>query len=93
MPLIVDHRSQDSKSLLAILREIQDNINEINARSNISLAVLQQGGERLFDSLFVYAKYPDPAGGSSQSKLKMSFNNYIEKQDYPLGIIAYEDKK
>ena len=41
------------------------NINEINIRSNISLAALQSGGERLFDSLFVYENYPNPTNGSA----------------------------
>ena len=54
LPLIVDHQAQESKSIIESIRGIQDNINEINSRSDISLAKLQKRGQRLFDSLFVY---------------------------------------
>ena len=91
LPLIVDHRVQASKSILERLREVQDDINEINSRSNINLATLQKGSERLFDSLFVYENYPNLASEEERNHLKMSFIAAIEKFDYPLGVAAYED--
>jgi len=87
LPLIVDHGNQASKSLIEAIREIQNNINEINSRSDISLARLQKGGERLFDSLFIYENYPS---GRQEHKVKFKFKETIEKLDYPIGVVAYE---
>jgi len=92
LPLIVNHQQTISKSILEGIRDIQDNINEINSRSNISLSKIQKHGERLFDSLFVYENYPTPTHKESQKSLNVSFKEAIEKVDYPLGVIAYEGK-
>ena len=85
LPLIVNHKEE---IVIKEIQKIQENINEINTRSEVSLAKLQKGGERLFESLFVYENYPNPAGGKEE--LGMKFREVIEKLDYPLGVIAYE---
>ena len=82
-----------NKSILDAIKEIQNNVNEINTRSNISLARLQSAGERLFDSLFVYENYPNPTNEGGKDYLKVKFIEGIEKIDYPLGVVAYEDKE
>ena len=51
LPLIVNHedKMKEGRSILDSIKEIQENINEMNARSDVSLASLQSDGERLFD--------------------------------------------
>ncbi|MBP7006902.1 MAG: amino acid adenylation domain-containing protein, partial [Candidatus Pacebacteria bacterium] len=90
LPLIVDHQRQSKKSLLEAIKDIQSNLNEINSRSNTSLAKLQRNGERLFDSLFVYENYPSPMNEESLNRIRISFQEAVEKLDYPLVVIAYE---
>ena len=53
LPLIVNHKKNIDKTIIAGVKEIQEDINDINSRSDINLARLQSGGERLFDCLFV----------------------------------------
>ena len=90
LPLIVDHGDKTAKDIIGAIKGIQANINEINSRSNISLAKLQKEGERLFDSLFVYENYPTPSDRNNENELKLEFKGVLEKLDYPLGITAYE---
>ena len=63
LPLVVDHRNQASRSIIESIREVQVGINELNSRSDISLAGLQKRGERLFDSLFIYPTLPENEAG------------------------------
>ena len=90
LPLIVDHESQESSKIIDSIRDIQDNINEINSRSNVSLAGLQSGGERLFNNLFIYENYPNTINKAQINKHNIKFKGGIEKLDYPLAVIAYE---
>ncbi|MDA0939096.1 MAG: condensation domain-containing protein, partial [Proteobacteria bacterium] len=90
LPLIVNHRSKTTKSIIESIKDIQSDINEINSRSEISLAKLQKGGVRLFDSLFMYENYPNITKEEQHSRLKVDFKGGVEKQEYPLGVIAYE---
>jgi amino acid adenylation domain-containing protein/non-ribosomal peptide synthase protein (TIGR01720 family) len=90
LQLIVNH-DRKNESIIDVINNIQSDINEINARSNINLVNLQKGEDRLFDSLFVYQNYPNPINSEFQNKLKINFLELIEKIDYPLGVIAYED--
>ena len=93
LPLIVDHAKEGS--LIDQIKSIQSDINEINIRSDVSLAKLQSGvflqGERLFDSLFIYENYPSPTSNDQQDHLRIVFKESVEKLDYPLGVIGYED--
>ncbi|MDD9337855.1 MAG: amino acid adenylation domain-containing protein [Rickettsiaceae bacterium] len=90
LPLIVEHQNKTITSVIESIKAIQSDINEINSRSDISLVKLQKGGERLFDSLFVYENYPNPANEEQQSRIKIRFTGSVEKLDYPLAVIAYE---
>lgn len=90
VPLIINHEEEISKSLIAIMKKLQNTINEINSKSNVNLAKLQVSGKRLFDSLFVYENYPVPVNEHHKEKIKVKFINTIEKIDYPLGIVVYE---
>ena len=89
LPLIVNHQNNTSRSIIELIKELQDNINEINSKSNINLVRLQRGAERLFDSLFVYESYPHPTNEHQHNKLKISYTETIEKLDYALAVIAY----
>ena len=90
LPLAVDHKPQPTKTVLGIIKDIQNNINEINSRSNVSLAKLQKGQDRLFDSLFVYENYPSSTKEQQRDKLKIRFKGSKEKIDYPLAVLVYE---
>jgi amino acid adenylation domain-containing protein len=88
LPLIFKH---DSKStIIEQIKVIQNLINEISDKSNIELASLQPGGERLFDSLLAYENYPMPecTMGTICHDMHDSF-----KLDYPLVLIAYEKEQ
>ncbi|MCW3464493.1 non-ribosomal peptide synthetase [Chitinophaga nivalis] len=85
LPVILEHEDVD---ILVTIRNLQDQINEVSTRSDISLAGLQHG-ERLFNSLFVYENYPDPKGAAGDT-LGIEFKEGIEKLDYPLAVTAYE---
>ena len=60
----------------------------------MSLAGLQHQGERLFHNLFVFENYPMSANKVDQSetgnRVDICLRNAVEKSDYPLSIIAYE---
>lgn len=93
LPLIVEHKNQITKSIIESIKDIQNDINELNSRS-ISLVKLQKGGERLFDSIFTYQNYPTPISEEHLSKLKININikEAIGKTDYPLELTVYEKK-
>ncbi|EKD45764.1 MAG: hypothetical protein ACD_69C00150G0001, partial [uncultured bacterium] len=88
LPLVFIH---DNKlSLLEQIKVIQNSINEINNRSNTSLAGLQADGERLFDSLLIYENYPLPRYDGNIKFYNMEQNF---KVDYPLAVVVYEKKQ
>ena len=58
LPLVVNHYN-DNINIIDKIKEIQDNINELNMNSNVKLAKLQSNGEKLFDVLFVFENYPE----------------------------------
>ncbi|MFN7611090.1 MAG: condensation domain-containing protein, partial [bacterium] len=88
LPLIVDH--QNSHTILQTVQQLQTDINEINTRSSISLSKLQPGGKRLFDSLFIYENYPTPVGNEKTAQILTEFKGFVEKLDYPIGIVVQE---
>jgi amino acid adenylation domain-containing protein/non-ribosomal peptide synthase protein (TIGR01720 family) len=93
LPVTLNHES-NSKGTIKVLdfvKDLQNNINDVNAHSNISLANLQTDGVRLFDSLCVFENYPVSEEVKNQDVLQVSLVNSIEKLDYPLGLIANEN--
>ena len=88
LPLIVSHKDNDC--IIDLIRSIQEDINEINSRSDVSLAKLQDGGERLFYSLLVYENYPELINKSKQDSLNFKFKEAVEKIDYPLVLMGHE---
>ena len=86
LPVIFEHRSA---KVVELILELQENINEVNSRSDASLADLQSGGNRLFNSLFVFENYPVDEQDSN-SELRLKIEESIEKVDYPLGVTAFE---
>ena len=90
LPVIFDHDKHDSKSIIENIREIQKDINDINARSTVNLVDLHTGSSRLFDNLFIYENYPTQENQANIDRLKLSFENANETFDYPLVLVAYE---
>ncbi|MEO3738490.1 amino acid adenylation domain-containing protein [Shewanella baltica] len=91
LPLMVDWE-QDELTVAASLKAIQKDIAALNSQSAVSLASLQQDGERLFHSLFVFENYPMPEVDEDNMGIESSlaFRQAVEKVDYPLTVIAYE---
>ncbi len=90
LPLIVDHQN-DGINLIDKIKEIQDNINEININSNAKLSKLQKNGEKLFEIILVFENYPE-IKNENIDKLNIKFIKSIEKLDNDINIIIYEDR-
>ncbi|MDC9590220.1 amino acid adenylation domain-containing protein [Xenorhabdus sp. XENO-10] len=90
LPLIVQWAQADS--VAAVLQDIQKDIAALNSYSAVSLANLQSDGERLFHSLFVFENYPDPAENENGEGIEhtLTFRRAVEKVDYPISLLAYE---
>ncbi|RMZ58567.1 amino acid adenylation domain-containing protein [Chryseobacterium nematophagum] len=86
LPLIVEHKEGKVMDLIV---NLQSSVSDLNTYSDKSLSSLQDNGERLFSSLFVYENYPISEGDVSED-LDIRFRDSIEKIDYPLSLIAYE---
>ncbi|NTS77173.1 non-ribosomal peptide synthase/polyketide synthase [Catenovulum sp. SM1970] len=85
---------QDEANVLTVLQQIQKNIADINTYSGMSLGQIQQNGERLFHSLFVFENYPLDKSVKTQGIEKdVVLRAAIEKTDYPLSLIAYEESE
>ncbi|KKK92841.1 hypothetical protein LCGC14_2698880, partial [marine sediment metagenome] len=72
------------------LQTLQQRIAALNSHSGIALASLQRGGARLFHSLLVFENYPAPVNTGDADTLGVAFRSAVEKTDYPLSVIAYE---
>ncbi|KAB8033633.1 non-ribosomal peptide synthetase [Fluviispira multicolorata] len=92
LPLFVQHETSNNKRVIDCIKEIQEQINEINTRSNINLTDIQKNGKRLFDSIFVFENYPNmiPKEFENRIKIQVRMQDIFEKLDYPLSVIAYE---
>ncbi|WP_145956904.1 non-ribosomal peptide synthetase, partial [Xenorhabdus miraniensis] len=90
LPLMVQWTQADNIS--AVLQDIQKDIAALNSHSAVSLASLQPDGERLFHSLFVFENYPVPVVSENEKGIEntQKFRQAIEKVDYPLSLMAYE---
>ncbi|WP_162034234.1 non-ribosomal peptide synthetase, partial [Chryseobacterium potabilaquae] len=86
LPLIVEHKEG---KVMDVIVNLQSSVSDLNTYSDKSLSSLQDNGERLFSSLFVYENYPISDGDVSED-LDIRFRDSIEKVDYPLSLIAYE---
>lgn len=86
LPVILKHSDQ---AVVVKLVELQNTINEVNNRSYVQLVKLQKGGQRLFNSLFIFENYPTP-DDKEENKLRLNFKSIQEKMDYPLAVTAYE---
>ncbi|WP_162034235.1 non-ribosomal peptide synthetase, partial [Chryseobacterium potabilaquae] len=86
LPLIVEHKEG---KVMDVIINLQSSVSDLNTYSDKSLSSLQDNGERLFSSLFVYENYPISDGDVSED-LDIRFRDSIEKVDYPLSLIAYE---
>ncbi|WP_275359790.1 non-ribosomal peptide synthetase [Xenorhabdus bovienii] len=90
LPLTVQW--EPAGSVLAVLHAIQNDIAALNSHSAVSLASLQPDGARLFHSLLVFENYPAPvmSGDGTGIENKLAFRQAIEKVDYPVLLMAYE---
>ena len=91
LPLIMQHNSNDT--ILDAINKLQNNITELNSRSNTNLAKLQKDGNRLFDTLFVYENYPTPVNNNNEGTLNIIHKGAIEKLDYPITVTASDTNK
>lgn len=87
LPLIINHENTGYKSVIELIRNLQNNINEINSKSNVGLVKLQKQASRIFNNLFVHANYPKY---SNTCDVSAKFLYNIEKLDYPLTVIVTE---
>jgi amino acid adenylation domain-containing protein len=90
LPVIFEH---NEGKVIDLISELQDNINEINSRSDVNLAELHGGGSRLFNSLFVFENYPMDKESNIGDSLKLSIGESVEKVDYPLCVTSYEQNE
>ncbi|MDO6709073.1 condensation domain-containing protein, partial [Photobacterium sp. 1_MG-2023] len=91
LPLCVDW--SPSVNISEVLQGIHQQVAAINTHSAMSLAKLQQSGERLFHSLMVFENYPAPdtdAQADASIANHIVFRDAIEKVDYPLSVMGYE---
>ncbi|SQB47407.1 Linear gramicidin synthase subunit D [Chryseobacterium jejuense] len=88
LPLIVNH---EGGRVIDRMMDIQNRISELNTHSDINLAELHHDGRRIFSSLFVYENYPVPKGGGN-NELGFIFRDSVEKLDYPLSVMASEQR-
>ena len=87
LPMWVDWTRQHS--CLAQIQAIQQNIADINNHSGVTLSSLQEKGERLFHTLFIYENYPAIQTVIAQTPSSQR-QTVLEKTDYPLTVSAYE---
>ena len=83
LPLIINW---EDKTTIEQLKLIHRHVTDMNNNSYMNLSELQDNGERLFHSLFVYENYP--VNDKQFNDMNLTFRNAIEKLDYPLGIAA-----
>ncbi|WP_444876157.1 amino acid adenylation domain-containing protein [Xenorhabdus yunnanensis] len=81
-----------TNSIISVLQDIQLDIAALNSHSAVSLSSLQSGGERLFYSLLVFENYPVPVVNENKEGVEntLTFRRSIEKVDYPVSLMAYE---
>lgn len=77
-------------SILTELQDLQDLNNENIIHNNVNLSELQNTGERLFDTVFVYENYPMPKTNVDTDQLKITSLDGIEKLDYPITVVVNE---
>ncbi|WP_299497293.1 non-ribosomal peptide synthetase [uncultured Shewanella sp.] len=85
LPLAVNW---EEVSCADILKQIQGSISSLNSYCGVSLSSLQERGERLFQSLFVFENYPKSLDEIVQPLATLS--DCVEKNDYPISLIVYD---
>ena len=98
LPLVIDWESGDT--IEQILKQVHQLSADLNSYSNVPLASLQQDGERLFHSLFVFENFPmaeetiggngGNGGNEGQGNNLVSFRQSVGKVDYPLSLTVYD---
>ncbi|MCG7495643.1 amino acid adenylation domain-containing protein [Vibrio sp. Of7-15] len=86
LPLAVNWNAEETCA--EVLQQIQLKIAELNSYSNVSLAKLQKGGQRLFHSLFIYENYPVDPDAAKRGGLVL--REAVEKVDYPLCLAVFD---
>ncbi|WP_440057005.1 amino acid adenylation domain-containing protein (plasmid) [Pseudoalteromonas sp. T1lg65] len=91
LPMAIDW--PNAATISEMLQAVQQSVAAINSYSSVSLASLQSHGERLFHTLFVYENFPVPVNddeGVVGIEAGVKFRQSVEKVDYPLSAVAYE---
>ncbi|MCW8997082.1 MAG: amino acid adenylation domain-containing protein, partial [Kangiellaceae bacterium] len=93
LPLVIDWGQ--CETVEQVLLQIHRLSADLNSYSNVPLASLQQDGERLFHSLFVFENFPmaEETIGSNATQSDqnlVSFRQSVGKVDYPLSLTVYD---
>ncbi|MCJ8273313.1 MAG: condensation domain-containing protein, partial [Psychrosphaera sp.] len=88
LPCAVNWQAQ--QTIAQLLQTLQQDIAALNSYSSVSLAQLQNHGERLFHTLFIFENTPPAAQTGVETGIEAVFVNGVEKTHYPLTITAYE---
>ncbi|APJ04727.1 non-ribosomal peptide synthetase [Silvanigrella aquatica] len=93
LPLICNHDDNFDTKVIDKIKEIQTHINEMNDRSEAHLSEIQNKGERLFDSIFVFESYPLFSSNEIKNRIniEIEMDDIFVSLDYPLTIIAYDE--
>ena len=92
LPLSI-HCNNDA-SIARQLQTIFTQVMEINEHGFKDLASLQKDGNRLFHSLLIYENYPVAEGEHDPAiSQAMSYRYGVEKVDYPLSLLAFDDEQ
>ncbi|KAF7770033.1 hypothetical protein PCIT_a2979 [Pseudoalteromonas citrea] len=89
LPLCVQW--DNDNTVLQQLRDISKSMSLLNTHSHQPLVELQQGGERLFQSVLIHENYPEPQSDEAD-KLNFSYRAAFEKLDYPMAVIIQEQQ-
>ncbi|TMP46396.1 hypothetical protein CWB96_12395 [Pseudoalteromonas citrea] len=89
LPLCVQW--DNDNTVLQQLQAITQSMSLLNTHSHQPLAQLQQGAERLFQTVLIHENYPEPQNDGT-ARLNFSYRAAFEKVDYPIAVIAQEQQ-
>ncbi|MBY7735091.1 non-ribosomal peptide synthetase, partial [Francisella philomiragia] len=90
LPLVIDW--DNDNTVKEQLEYIHKQITDLSNNSYVSLSQLQDQGQRLFHSLFVFENYPVPDSNQQEDEYRLlpELRYAAEKLDYPIGVTVYE---
>jgi amino acid adenylation domain-containing protein len=92
LPMVVDHTNNE-QTVLDALQKVQNDQTEMNIKCTTHLAELHSGGQRLFNTLFIYENQPKDSYDNLTKKFNISFDDGVEHRDYPLSFNVKEEPR